>query len=84
MFKPGTASSGPYSTEFHCLALGQVSACKNCQYLSCLCEAVAADTQCMYFFHNYVQNTTISSGSFLGGKGNTNLYSNKECVCSVY
>lgn len=56
---------------------------QNCQHLSCLREAVAADSHFVCFCR-YAQNTTHFLGSFGVIKGISSiLYSNKECVCLI-
>lgn len=48
----------------HCFALWQGAAYHSCQYLTYVCEAVAADTDFSCFSYKYVLNTTFFSGSF--------------------
>lgn len=56
---------------------------QNCQHLSCLREAVAADSHFVCFCR-YAQNTTHFLGSFGVIKGISSiLYSNNECVCCI-
>lgn len=56
---------------------------QNCQDLSCLREAVAADSHFVCFCR-YAQNTTHFLGSFGVIKGISSiLYSNNECVCCI-